>query len=228
MVGTGRNITAQDAYEALLLGYAAGLLDQAQSFVIAMHLALSPPARKRVSLCEALGGVLMEKECSPAAMREGSLESVLARLDRPAPWGASPARQREIELPADLGLPEHIAREMRCSCTSHKKWKALYPGLKAYELHLECRRSKARLMRAEPHFKSPRHTHGGIEITLVLDGAYSDETGSYARGDLAIADESMEHTMMACRERGCVSLVVSSAPMRLTGLAALLNPFIRF
>ncbi len=47
---------------------------------------------------------------------------------------------------------------------------------------------RARLIRLKAGRGVPRHTHGGSELTVVLEGSFSDETGHYARGDLAIAD----------------------------------------
>jgi putative transcriptional regulator len=83
-------------------------------------------------------------------------------------------------------------------------------------------------MRIEPGVGAPRHTHGGMEITLVLDGAYADATGTYGRGDVQVADDGVEHEPVAVGEKTCLCLVVSDAPIKLTGFfGRLLNPFIR-
>ena len=75
----------------------------------------------------------------------------------------------------------------------------------------------------------PRHTHGGEEITLVLAGAFSDEHGFYERGDVAVANENIEHRPVAHASGDCICLAVTDAPVRLTGgVGRLLNPFLKF
>ena len=63
----------------------------------------------------------------------------------------------------------------------------------------------------------PQHTHEGSELTLVLEGAFRDKTGRYARGDLALADGSIEHRPVAEPGEDCMCLTVTDAPLRLTG-----------
>ena len=75
----------------------------------------------------------------------------------------------------------------------------------------------------------PQHTHEGSELTVVLDGAFHDETGHYGRGDLVIADSSLDHRPTADEEQDCLCLAVTDAPLRLTGrFGRFFNPFIRF
>ena len=72
----------------------------------------------------------------------------------------------------------------------------------------------------------PDHGHGGAELTLVLEGAYSDETGAYRRGDMQDVDETIEHTPVADTETGCICLIASEQPARFKGLVGrLLQPW---
>ena len=52
---------------------------------------------------------------------------------------------------------------------------------------------KLRLLKVAPGHGIPEHGHGGAELTLVLRGSFHDETGRYARGDVADLDETVEH-----------------------------------
>jgi len=63
----------------------------------------------------------------------------------------------------------------------------------------------------------PQHTHEGAEYTLLLTGGFSDETGHYRRGDVAIADPSIDHRPVADEGEDCICLAVTDAPLRLTG-----------
>jgi putative transcriptional regulator len=221
----------RENYETILLGYAAGLLDMAQNMAIAAHLSLSPAAREFVRACEAVGGCLIETECAPISMKNQSIQNILARLyDAPSKNTAQQKQNapRAIPIPADINMPEDALDTVTCRPCRPPSWKKIMRGLEYYELPLECRRSHAQFIKAKPAAKMPHHGHRGVEITLVLDGGYSDEFGNYHRGDLIVMDSDMDHAANACREYGAVTLVVSSAPVRLNGFARLLNPFLRF
>jgi putative transcriptional regulator len=59
------------------------------------------------------------------------------------------------------------------------------------------------------------HTHGGRELTYVLDGAFTDTTGRFEAGDFVETDESVEHAPRATSEGACVCLISSDTPMQL-------------
>ena len=63
----------------------------------------------------------------------------------------------------------------------------------------------------------PSHTHDGSEVTLVLRGGFSDPTGHYRRGDIAIADRDLDHHPRADDDEDCICFAVIDAPLRLTG-----------
>ena len=219
----------EDGYHSLLLGYAAGTLNEAEDLIVASHISLSSKGQNIVRQYENLGGCLIENECEPVEMCEDALDHLLARLDVPEKISKYPEKDQKqtkfafadhIEIPKTLrqAVDEHCAKQ---------KWNTLYPGLKTMEMSLKCKESKARFLDAKPALKTPHHSHGGTEITLVLHGAFSDETGHYKRGDLIVTDETCHHTPVACPEMGCLCMVVSSSPIKLTGWAKLFNPFIR-
>ena len=210
-------------YDALLFGYAAGNLDEAQSLVVATHLTYSEKARNIVRQCEDLGGVLIEKQCEPVSMCDAALNNVLSRIENNA---HNVIHKDACCQKAALGfeIPKPLAESVSGQSI---KWKPLFPGMKAYDLPLGCKKSVARFMKADPGHVSPHHSHSGMEITLVLDGAFSDETGQYKRGDLVVTGEEHDHTPRACPTNGCVCLVVTSEPIKLTGIARLLNPFLK-
>ncbi len=220
-------------YEMLLLAYAAGALDTAQNFAVSVHMALSPPARIFVKKCEAIGGALIEKECKPVAMRSDALQCVLGKLDAPQQKPEDVRyRHVKVELPPEIRIPVSLLETVSCR-PCRPKWKrALIPGLNIFDLPLECQRSTVRFMKANPaakmpHHLSSNHRHEGIEIFLVLDGTYYDDTGKYQRGDMLVADEEQIHEGRVCRDNGAVTMVVSSGGVRFSGLASLLNPFFR-
>lgn len=214
----------KDSYSALMLSYAAGRLDQAQSLIVSSHITLSPLARRLISNYEMIGGALLEKECSPVAMNSGSLDRVLGKLNKRE---CEAGNIQDCDVFAEnVTIPEilkyYISRQRKIP-----NWKPLYPGFSTFELSLDCKKSKARFIKADPAVKTPGHAHKDIEITLVLDGAFEDGDAVYSKGDLIVREVDSRHAPVACAKNGCVCMVVSSKPIKLTGLARLLNPFIR-
>ena len=61
----------------------------------------------------------------------------------------------------------------------------------------------------------PKHSHGGVEATMVFHGGYSDESGNYNKGDLVILEDNEEHTPISSEETGCICLVVYSGSTNL-------------
>ncbi len=215
--------------DTLLIDYAGGALGEAASLIVATHLALCPCCRLNVAEMEAVGGALLET-IEPEAVDPACLETVLARLDDLPPLPRQPkpkpvCRQSEVPL-----LPEPL-RHYVGSDLSRLPWKRLMRGMDCYDIPLGCGaegRGKARLMRLASGVGPPHHTHRGIELTLVLDGGFTDDLGQFARGDLSVADESVHHRPVA-DEEGCLCLAVTDAPLRFTGpLGLILNPFVKF
>jgi putative transcriptional regulator len=215
----------QDAYETLLLSYAAGLLDQAQSLIVASHVALSPQAKEKVEQCEALGGALMEKYCEPVSMKKQSLANVLNRLDA----NEKPQEHEEmyeLVFPEGLSIPLCLKRSIACH-VQHVHWRTVRPGIQSFELSLECRQSKTRFLKAARGTQAPRMAPRAMELTLVLDGALMDETGTHKRGDLVIMDETCRHAATSCDRQGGFYMVVTSGPAQYSGLHRLLHTLLR-
>ena len=216
----------QDAnYEFLLMQYAAGALDQAQSMAVTAHLGLSTKGHNMLKRFTSLGGDILENTCKPAEMNKNALEAVLDCLEKPAPQKSQKA---DIGLPEGHSLTACIQNNIKYTKKSRLKWQTFYPGIQFFDLPLECNKSKAQIIKAKPGKKAPAHEHGGMEITLMLDGAMTEHGQTYEVGDLIVHDaDHGAHSPQACPEMGCVCLTVSTEPMRLTGLGRLLNPIIR-
>jgi putative transcriptional regulator len=108
---------------------------------------------------------------------------------------------------------------------SELAWVAVWRGMKAYALPEFEGRESVRLLSIEPNRRMPRHTHEGQELTLVLRGSFFDASGTFAKGDVATADPSVDHQPRAGADDVCLCLAVEDAPLRLTGFAgAMLNP----
>ena len=73
----------------------------------------------------------------------------------------------------------------------------------------------------------PEHTHKGFELTVLLDGSFSDEKGEYVKGDFIMLDASIKHNPFS--EEGCLCYTVANDALHFTqGINKLLNPIGNF
>ena len=67
------------------------------------------------------------------------------------------------------------------------------------------------LLRYAPGASVPAHVHHGLETILVLEGAQSDERGTYAAGALVLNPEGTSHRVWS--DEGCVVLIQWTLPV---------------
>lgn len=213
------------ATDEILLDHASGAVSPPMALLLATHLTLNPEARRRYRALEALGGTLLDG-IAPTATRADALDRLFARID--AGDGRDTAAAVATAPPqADTALPAPLRAQLGDGL-ERLGWRQLTRGVQEAPLApVQGDGPRASLLRIAAGRAVPRHTHRGDELTLVLAGAFDDENGHYARGDLAIADPDVEHQPVAARGQDCLCLVVAAAPIRLTGpFLRLLNPFL--
>lgn len=219
--------------DELLMDYASGATDEAESLIIATHLTLCVECRRKLATMEALGGALLD-DIAPVDLNGDGFESLMARLDdldeaeATAPMKAVPAdRACGCCGDDDVLLPGPV-REALGQPLDTVEWKSIMRGLEEWPLP-SVGGAKVRLMRIRAGATVPKHTHRGTEMTLVLAGGFSDDAGHFERGDLSVLGAEADHRPVADPGEDCLCLVVTTAPLRLTGrVGRLLNPFIRF
>ncbi|CAN0594560.1 unnamed protein product, partial [Laminaria digitata] len=96
------------------------------------------------------------------------------------------------------------------------EWRTKMPGFREYDMG-EIDGCHVNLFWIKPGRAIPGHTHEGLELSLVLDGAFVDETGRYGRGDISVNDESVDHRPIAEKTVPCIGIAVTDGPLRLTG-----------
>lgn len=229
------NTPVHHAPEELLFDYARGALNAPAALVIETHLALDPESRSHVKDYDCIGGLLLE-DLEPVEVDPDCFAKVMARLeqDDERAQTAVPAEDTAKDDgagEADSLLPSPLRRYVGEGLDS-LPWRRVMSGLE--EADLEAGEEgdtqwRLRLMRIAPGTSVPQHTHKGVEYTLVLQGAYRDESGRFARGDLQVADTEVDHRPVAEPGEPCLCLVLTDAPLRLTGtFGRFLNPFIRY
>jgi putative transcriptional regulator len=69
----------------------------------------------------------------------------------------------------------------------------------------------------------PTHTHKGFELTLLLEGSFEDEMGTYHQGDFIWLDHNNTHNPIS--KNGCLCLTIADDALHFTqGFSKLLNP----
>ena len=210
----------------LLLDYAAGSVAEPVALVVATHLSLCPDCRRRVRALEAIGGALLEDlSVDDTSVPARGVDAVLARLDEPEP---TPAAAIALDAETRRLVPAPLRFYLGASLKD-LAWRRLTRGIEAHELTLARAGFATRLLRIRSSEALPRHSHGGTESVLVLDGGFSDEHGHYARGDLAVSDAQIVHRPVADPDGNCLCLVVIEGGIRFAGpLGRLLNLFVRY
>lgn len=197
-----------DTVDALMAQYAAGMLPEPMRVLVSSHLELQPQQRGKVAAYEAMAGDMV-LSAPPVALdnADATLARIFAVSEAPA---IEPA-----PMPADPLFPAAL-REFVGFGSQDVPWRRKLPGFKEHMIGKidECEVS---LFWIRPGRKIPAHTHEGMEISLVLCGAFRDERGRFARGDISIADDSVDHRPIAEDEAPCIGLSIVDAPLRFTG-----------
>jgi putative transcriptional regulator len=203
----GRGQPPNQALDALLAGYAAGTLSAPLHALVAGHLALSPRSRVFVRSLEAANGATLERTSpQPVSGREAKLEAIFQDHEQ-VRVRSNPSQDEVLPHPLARFLGESLDRI---------GWRSVLPGVRAYTVE-KTPRGEAVLYWISPGRTIPVHTHEGSEYTLVLKGGFRDGGGQYRRGDIAIADQDVEHSPQADGDEDCVCFTVADAPLRLTG-----------
>lgn len=194
--------------DTLLAEYAAGSLPLPLHALVGAHLDLNPQSERFVDDLETLGGAeLSRQEPLTIGTHQDMLLAILASQDDEPTVIDAP--------PADPVFTPALRRFLGMS-SAEVPWRRVLPGVRE---HVVCDEDgvEAKLYWIKAGRKMPSHTHEGQEFTIVLKGGFTDISGHYSRGDVAIADEHVDHKPVADSDEDCVCFAVTDAPLKLTG-----------
>ena len=192
--------------DTLLAGYAAGTLNAPLHALVGSHLAMSGTNRAFVAAMEELAGGSMDEAASaPIALHRSMLDAIVIQ----------PVSEPAAAPPVDDILPQPL-RHLVGRGSSDIAWRFKLPGIREYRI-AESEAGEAVLYWVKAGRRLPQHTHEGEEVTLLLQGGFTDPLGHYRRGDIAIADAELDHTPVADKDADCICFAVTDAPLQLTG-----------
>jgi putative transcriptional regulator len=193
----------------MLQQYAAGTLAEGWSVAVATHLALCPACRAKLSMLESVGGYFIENETADDSNISQSWESLKAKIDVGQIDKVVPIKKRSA---TDQTYPEPLRSYI--DAAGGLRWRQLGRGAAQMLIPTGDETTTVRLLKIPAGQPVPEHSHRGVELTLVLDGSFSDEVSTFARGDVEIADDSLMHQPKADAGKDCICLAVTEAPLR--------------
>lgn len=205
----------------LLTEHAAGNLPLAQAACVSVHLNYCKPCRRSSEQLQSLGATLFEGlQAEPVG--DNLLNAVLARLDDAPPLSyASPSEESAGKTPA-------ILQRLMNGDFTELVWKKITSSLRISYLKTGDPNYEFALYHIKAGGKIPEHTHHGREMTLVLEGGFSDADGTYHRGDFILRQPGDVHSPTAVQSEDCICLAVLDAPLKFTGWQyRWMNPFLQ-
>ncbi len=203
-----------------LLKFNQGALSAGQSVAIAAHLELCEHCRRNSRV--------IEQQSAKQWLGESGAESSnpfswmlddITRQPQETVSAQTDKAFREIHMmDRSVALPSVLAK----LCSSGLVWKRVTSCINQAEVNLD-KEAKCNFLYMKPGGRIPPHKHQGYEITLVLEGSFTDDLGEYREGDFILRVGDEMHTPFS--ENGCLCFTVLDAPLTFTaGLARLLNP----
>lgn len=202
--------------DPVLAAYATGSLPYAYALVAAAHVSLCPECRASFEAHQCAGGLVLD-DMDRAEVSDDMRARLMDSLDLEAPPDPPVARR--------LGVyPAPVADLLG---GAGPRWRKVGGGVRQQILHYD-QAGSIRLLSIPPGRAVPDHSHGGLELTLVLQGSFSDETGEFHRGDVEVGDPDLEHTPTAGDQGPCICLAATDAPLRFRSLVPrLIQPLLR-
>lgn len=209
-----------------LMSCAAGSQPEALAAVISSHLSMCPECRSEVARMQKIGEALFDN-LNPEQV-EGALPTPLGAKSQIHDHGSE---NQDRIIRHDPSRASDIPRPLHGiigSSLSDITWKWVAPGIWNYSIKLSNdAKGDLRLLKVAPGTVLPDHSHGGCELTLVLQGSYTDHTGTYARGDVADLGDDIEHQPVTCKDEGCICLTAIERPANYKSFTArLLQPIL--
>jgi len=203
----------------LLTEYAAGTLSLAQLACVSAHFNFCADCQQTTEQLQEVGAALFEAQ-DAAPLGDALLNSVLARLDEAPPLSYGRPQRGESAIPALL------LRLMSGDFTD-LPWRKITAALRIAYLKTGDPNYEFALYQIKAGGTIPDHDHRGSEMTLVLEGGFSDDRGTYHPGDFIFRQASEAHAPRALPEQDCICLAVLDAPLRFTGWKhRWMNPFL--
>ena len=209
-----QNNKKDEVIGALLLDYSTGALSRPLEVLVETHVNLNKESAKQLRMLLQLGGILLE-ECEPVSLSETALDEVMAVIaedDRST-------QDNVVHFPTQKDAKTTLLPRPLCDyipdLSCDKSWRRISKGLSQCRIKFNGTDVEANIYRIAPGTAIPVHSHEGTEVTLVLSGGFTDETGAYGPGDIAIQETGATHQPVADDDGECFVFAINEGNIRL-------------
>lgn len=209
----------------ILTEFVAGSLNPAMAIAVRSHLHFCMECQQAAHNLENLGGSLLEN-LKPEPLANDSFASLMKAIDSQT---CTDSHNSVPNVPSfqtkDRNLPKVLNKIINQSPVN---WRKINRTLQTATLHTGHLDHEVSLQKIKAGGKAPEHDHKGTEITVVLEGSFSDENGIYHKGDFLLKNPGDIHQPVASRNQDCICLTVQDAPVKLTSwMGYFINPFLK-
>ena len=231
-----------------LTDYAAGTLPVSQALCVAVHLSFCPESRKQVEQLNSLGAIMFSNAVNDSdSLHTDKLNSKLPNEEESVNQqlrkkvfdliGKIDIKQQSSAVTASLSandasnkaeLLPHCLAKLIPEGIDQLDWKRLGSALSVARLPTGDASREVALHKIKAGGRVSNHDHRGREVTVVLQGSFSDQNGLYLPGDFLVKEAGEEHRPIASEDAECICLSVLEAPVKFTGpITSLINPFLK-
>ena len=214
----------------MLLNHAMGNTNEAESLIISSHITYCSACKAEVAKYENIGGFYL-KNHEELKVSKSLWNNLLDKIE-------DTTQDREktnfLDYRIKTSLENNGVRipsflhQYLPNASDTKNWSSTINNVKYYNINFSESDYKGKMLEIPPGKIMPKHSHEGVEATMVFHGGYSDESGNYNKGDLVILEDNEEHTPISSEETGCICLVVYSGSLKFKGLLGSILNLSRF
>lgn len=224
-----------------LLDYHAGNMNNAEALCIEAHLDHCPECRAMLRSLDVIAGEVFNSadkliETTSSSSSEQPEQSSEKQLSLPPIESIYESINKAADRTFDnkstsADMPSYIPQSLRNTIKIDIKsdeWLRVGSSVSVFRLPYPDPQREVSLIKLAKGGGVKSHDHRAREVTVVLDGSFSDADGVYSEGDFLVREPGEEHAPIASTNKPCVCLSVLSAPIKFTGpLTRLINPFIK-
>jgi putative transcriptional regulator len=218
-----------------LTDFATANLPLAEAVCVSAHLEFCGKCRAHVQQLTDVGGHMFAR-LQPEAVSEDSFAALMARVSAGSQQPAAPVtvavqaprEDADDAAQSNVFLPRAVRRLVSGSLDK-LRWVQLGKALRVAPLQVSDESRETAIYDIRAGGRMPEHEHRGEEITVLLQGSFSDADGSYSRGDFVVRHAGETHQPTATMDKDCICLVCLERPVRPRGLLyRLLEPLVNY
>lgn len=204
----------------LLLNYAMGNTSEAESLILTCHIAYCKTCKGELTKFENMGGFYLSNQHKTELSSDlwNNTLKKIERLDIEQDQDNYTIHTLNSNLAkSDIKIPSALFEYLNSNYDTNT-WSSAMNNVKYKDIKFANKDFKGKLLEIPAGKSMPKHGHESHEATLVLHGGYSDEKGTYNKGDLVLASSDEVHSPVSSDVEGCICLVVYSGSLKFKGL----------